>query len=292
LTHERPGTPRPLEGRPAASGTEKDIAGDDGATAHGWAVDDVALMVDHATGTPEDNWEHWSALSRMPRPEWGPPGRVVVVAAHPDDHILGLGGILQQLHREGHRLEVVTVTDGETTVPEMPHLDPAEVAWRRRAEIAHALRRLDLPDLRVVRLGVPDAELADRAGEVAGGLARVVAGADWCISPWRGDGETDNEAVGAAAERAAAETGARHAAYPMWMWHWARPADERVPWHRARCADLDADATWRKRWAIRALRTQVTSLGDASPVLQPDVLRHFRRDYELVFVEPESPAVS
>ena len=55
-----------------------------------------------------------------------------------------------------------------------------------------------------------------------------------CLAPWERDAHADHEAAGRAARRA----GLPVLSYPIWMWHWAIPADARVPWHRARQVPL------------------------------------------------------
>ncbi|MFM7259833.1 MAG: PIG-L deacetylase family protein, partial [bacterium] len=51
---------------------------------------------------------------------------IVVVAPHPDDAELGMGGTIARLVDEGHRVLVVDLTDGEPTPRGSPE--------RRRAE--------------------------------------------------------------------------------------------------------------------------------------------------------------
>src|SRR5262245_45143341 len=39
--------------------------------------------------------------------------RLLVVAPHPDDEVLGAGGLMQQVHAAGGRVRVVYLTDGD-----------------------------------------------------------------------------------------------------------------------------------------------------------------------------------
>src|SRR5205085_190993 len=150
----------------------------------------------------------------------------VVIAAHPDDEVLGAGGTMALLAAAGARLRLVAVTDGEFS---HRGRDQAGLARRRVAETAAALRVLGAQDTEVIRLRLPDSGLAGREEEITARLAELAAGFDACLAPWLGDGHADHEAVGRAARRACA----RALGYPIWMWHWARPGDRRVPWHRA-----------------------------------------------------------
>lgn len=41
--------------------------------------------------------------------------KVLVLAAHPDDETLGCGGTIHKLYREGHKIQLLTFTDGESS---------------------------------------------------------------------------------------------------------------------------------------------------------------------------------
>ena len=40
---------------------------------------------------------------------------ILVVVAHPDDEVLGMGGTIAKLHKSGHKISLLIVTDGSTT---------------------------------------------------------------------------------------------------------------------------------------------------------------------------------
>jgi hypothetical protein len=67
------------------------------------------------------------------------------------------------------------------------------------------------------------------------------------------------------------------------MWHWAVPGDEAVPWHRARRVVLPAGVAARKRRAIEAFGSQLSSRpGGTAPVLPPGIVAHFTRAEEVL----------
>lgn len=231
-------------------------------------------------GTPEADWQAWGGLAALPVLDLSEARRLVIVAPHPDDEVLGLGGLLQ-----GHpRVQLVAVTDGEASHPDSTVVDRDRLAALRRAESAEALSRLGRPRIPVTRLSLGDG--AVRARSVAAALEPLLTEGDVCLATWRGDGHPDHEAVGEAAAAACASRGVRLLEYPIWTWHWARPGDPRVPWHRARRIPLDADARARKNLAVQAFRTQIRPLGPGPGdrvVLPPHVLARFDRDLEVVF---------
>ncbi|WP_327176435.1 PIG-L family deacetylase [Streptomyces sp. NBC_01335] len=91
-----------------------------------------------AEGTPEAEWARWDgwrALADAPRID----GPVVVVAAHPDDEVLGVGGTLARLTAAGAEVHVVTVTDGEASHPGSRRVPPDVLARLRADELGAAL---------------------------------------------------------------------------------------------------------------------------------------------------------
>jgi LmbE family N-acetylglucosaminyl deacetylase len=230
-------------------------------------------------GTPEDAWDSWLELRHLPvvYPLTWP--SVVVVAAHPDDEVLGLGGTLAILAAAGARLRLIAITDGEAS---HPGADPSVIARTRIAESADALQVLGVRDIEVIRLRFPDTGLAARETELAAILRQQCAGFQVCLAPWEADAHADHEAAGRAARRA------RHAgqdllSYPIWMWHWAKPGDWRVPWQRACQVPLPAEAAARKRLAIQAFTSQLTDRDAAAgPVLPPGIVAHFTRRQEVL----------
>ncbi len=68
-----------------------------------------------APGTAEATWRDWTGLARLPTLDVTPWTSAVIVAAHPDDKVLGPGGIIAMLAAAGTRLRVIAVTDGESS---------------------------------------------------------------------------------------------------------------------------------------------------------------------------------
>lgn len=238
-------------------------------------------------GTPEAAWQSWPALHALPALELAGCTRALLVAPHPDDEVLGGGGLLRLLHKHGVRTEIVAVTDGGASHPDSPTVRPDELTVLRRAESRRALARLGLGAVPVHRLGCADGAVAESvvAARVTALLGEAT-GSTWCLATWRGDGHPDHEAVGRAAASACAQTGARLLEYPIWTWHWAAPADSRVPWDRARAVPLDAATRAAKVAAVDCFDSQVRPLSphpaDAA-VLDEPTLQRLTRGFEVVF---------
>lgn len=237
-------------------------------------------------GTPEADWRRWLGARQWPLLELGSVRTALVCAAHPDDDVLAIGGLMARLSAAGTRLRLLAATDGEGSHPGSAVLAPAELARRRVVETREALAALGVTPERTTRLGLPDAGLAACEAQLAEEATRAAEDADVVLAPWTGDAHPDHEALGRAAAAAARMAGATLLAFPVWTWHWARPGDDRVPWDRARRVALPPAVRAAKSRAVGCFTTQVRPLGPApedAVVLPPEVLAHFDRDAEWVF---------
>lgn len=251
----------------------------------------VADRTIHGQGTPERAWRGWDGLATLAPlsiEQLAPRGtRVVVVAPHPDDEVLGCGGALGLLALAGREIVVIGVTDGEGSHPGSFAWTPALLACQRRAERADGLARLGVTRP-ALELGVADGAVALAEASLGGRLRELLRPRDVVFATWRLDGHPDHEAAGRVAAKAAASIGCRLWEVPVWMWHWARPADSRVPWKRMRRLALDAETCARKSRAIAAHGSQlVETPGERRPPVLPDwALARLLRPFE-VFIEPE-----
>lgn len=234
-----------------------------------------------APGTDERSWAAWPWLNTLPGAGLAllaGARSVVIVAAHPDDEVLGAGGLIAMLAATRARMRLVAVTDGERS--HRGHASPASLARRRTAETAAALRALGARAVEVTRLQLPDTGLSAREDELAAALAPLVDGFDLCLAPWDRDLHPDHEAVGRAARLARPRS---LYYYPVWMWHWAHPGDPRVPWDRAVRVPLPPRAAGRKRAAITCFASQIEDRGHGlGPVLSPGMIAHFTRAMEVL----------
>lgn len=231
-------------------------------------------------GTDEEAWRDWLETSQLAPLDLPDPGRrLVVVAAHPDDEVLGAGGLLAMLARR-HPIVIVWATDGEASHPGSTAVSSRALAGMRREESRRALVRLGIAPSATHHLGLPDGRLADHMITLASALHRVIEPDDLVLSTWSEDGHPDHEAVGATVLDVTSECWQ----FPIWMWHWASPADPRVPWPTAR--RLDAIDVPAKSEAIGQFVSQIEAIGpepaDAA-ILPPYVRRRFTRPFEIVF---------
>lgn len=209
----------------------------------------------------------------------------MVLAAHPDDDVLGTGGLLARLAAQGAEVVGVQLTDGTAAYPGSPTLTPEGLGRLRAEEARQAYATLGLPP--PIRLGFPDGGLGEHEDRIVERLMPLLRPGDRWLAPWRHDRHPDHEAAGRAAARVcAAEPGAELWEYPVWLWHWATPEGADVRWDLAYLLPLTSDQLQRKRTAARCFRTQLEPLSDHpadAPVVPPFALERLLTDREVLF---------
>ncbi len=243
------------------------------------------MSTDPVPVTSETEWLSTIGRLRLPPPDTPSSGRIAVVAAHPDDECLAVGGVLQTLHEQAADLRVIVATDGEAAYPSGDGAHRQMLGRRRRRELRAALRAHGLASVPVTWLGLADSGLTQSERHLRDRLRPLLAGSAVTIAPWRCDPHPDHQAAGRAAS-AVAPPECRVWSYPIWMWHWMRPDEEVIPWRRALLHRLSADQRARKIVALGEFGSQLSSPdGFSDPVLPPGVLAHFERDVEVLFEE-------
>lgn len=240
-------------------------------------------------GTPEAAWQTWrglDAIESVPIEKWMHPAmRLVVVAPHPDDEILACGGLMAMHAARGGSTLVVAVTDGEASHAGVLSWRASRLAAVRRAERLQGLSRLGCTGTQVHRLGLPDGNVAGHTTALEEELRRVVRWGDIVVTTWRRDGHPDHEACGDAATSACGAVRCCLLQAPVWMWHWSRPGDPQVPWHRLVGLGLTSREVAGKQRALAAHASQLEPRGSAvGPVLGPTMLERLTRRSEYFFV--------
>jgi len=128
-------------------------------------------------------------------------GPVLVLAAHPDDEVIGAGAMLAWHARQGHQVTVVHATDGAKGDPAAREHDICAV---RRREGKEALSRLGLGEPE--HWDLPDGELPEHLAPLTERIrARIAAVQPKTLySFWFGEAHRDHRAVAAATAAAAA----------------------------------------------------------------------------------------
>ena len=126
-------------------------------------MDALAGQPIEGTGTPESVWRAAAVLQHMPQASLGAllqdARRLVVVAPHPDDEVLGCGGLMAAAQAHGIPVCVIALTDGEMAYPHVPAWAPHLLAPARRQELDAALAALGLTNHAVTHCDLGDGAL-------------------------------------------------------------------------------------------------------------------------------------
>lgn len=224
-------------------------------------------------GTAECRWA--ALLSHVG--EWLPKnGPLLVVAPHPDDEILGAGGLVQSWVTSGETVTVISVTDGEAADRSHPQLDLV-----RRGELRDALRKLSSVHVKMERLGLPDGRVREHRNRLRNGILRHVDASGTIIAPYERDGHPDHETVGQVCLDIAQTEGISIARYPVWTWHHTEPETLKTSrWGRF---PLSPAAQRAKKRALESFGSQMRPQRGL-PIVPPHLLEHFHRPYEAFLV--------
>ena len=100
----------------------------------------------------------FSSVSMVEKPEGT---RVLVIAPHPDDEVIGCGGTVC-LHRQlGHKVSILYLTDGERGIKNM---NPIKTAELRRTEAKRSSAHLDIPEENLYHLHLRDGDVINQSG--------------------------------------------------------------------------------------------------------------------------------
>lgn len=239
-------------------------------------------------GTSESAWQQWfSTRGEIPMLEVDVE-RLVVLAAHPDDEILGAGGMMIAAAAAGIEVVTVCLSDGSASHPGSPTHSPEDLAAIRRGELDAATDILGVEHS--VWGGLPDGALTTADGA----MTRIVESVlderpdtiTGVLSVWEHDGHPDHEAVGRCASRITRGRGLPLWRYPIWMWHWAIPGEDTIEWDALRAHRLDDGAMATKKAAVEVFASQIHPLSDAEAdqvVLPAHILERLLRRHEYVF---------
>ena len=218
-------------------------------------------------------------------------GPILIVAPHPDDEVLGCGGLLAACKEMGVEAHVVILTDGGLSHPGSLAWSSKRLAARRATEARKAAFVLGVGRGRLHLFGLRDGGLlfektaTARAADTLVRLARRIKAKRIFVS-WRHDPHPDHIAAAALAERV-------HRRLPhvdiLEFPVWGRLLPKDAPIRDGPWTALRLDVTrWlpTKRRALLAYRTQTTALIADAPLtfrLQVDQLDALITPSEIFF---------
>lgn len=252
----------------------------------------VGDRVIEGDGTSQDAWQNWQGLQALPRlniaKRFLPHQRVCIFAPHPDDEILGCGGMLQQLAENGNPILLVHVTNGTQSHPDSQIYPPQTLDVIRPQESLAALEVLGITEqVSIISLELSDGDVFAEQDKFNEKLATVIQPDDILVTPFMHDGHPDHEATGQVVAAFAKQHNLDCYQVLIWAWHWAKPADDRIPWDSAIRLDLSAEQLARKTQAIDCFASQTTvdeSTGNP-PILSAQTIARISQLWEVYLYE-------
>jgi len=253
----------------------------------------VADRIIEGDGTSREEWKNWSGLQELPRLDieksFAPHQRVCIFSPHPDDEVLGCGGLLQQLAVNGSSIVLIHVTNGTQSHPNSTIYSQEKLNITRPQESIKALAELGVAHrVTTIALNLTDGGVFTQKDEFYRKLITIIQPDDILITTFMHDGHPDHEATGQVVNSFAQHYNLPCYQVLIWAWHWAKPADSRIPWHCAMRVDLTAEQLQRKIQAITCFKSQTTadeSTGNP-PVLSAQTIARISQPWEVYLYEP------
>lgn len=237
---------------------------------------DIGERFIEGEGTSKQQWLSWDFLKQCPSldvaRDFPEQSRVVILAPHPDDEILGCAGLLQHLQQLNRQVLIVAITNGTGSHPESTMNTPHYLAKARPAESMAAFKALHLKKVEYVQLDLPDGKISEHHQLLKNEILGLIQPNDILVCTHFKDGHPDHEFSAHVALNVAKQRKLKIYQVLIWTWHWASPEHPQVEWQYARRLDLSTRQLKRKESAIRCFKSQTES--DLSTG-QPPVLAEF-----------------
>ena len=252
----------------------------------------VGDRVIKGNGTSQKDWKNWSGLHELSRfditKSLAPNQRVCIFAPHPDDEVLGCGGLLQQLAVNGNPIVLIHVTNGTQSHLNSQIYSQESLNTIRPQESIQALEVLGIAhQVTTIALDLTDGEVFAQQDQFQQKLTSIIQPDDVLVTPFMRDGHPDHEATGLVVASFAKHHHLACYQVLIWAWHWAKPADSRIPWHHAIRLDLTPEQLQRKIEAIACFKSQITadeSTGNP-PILSAQTIARISQPWEVYLYE-------
>lgn len=227
---------------------------------HPKTVDANSRLI-YGDGTDRATWQAWAGIEELRSlkldPDFIHANRVVIVAPHPDDEIMGCAGLMQQLSALGKPIVLVAVTNGTASHPNSKCYTPEHLNQLRPHETRAALKVLGIDNIEVIALNIQDGAVSQNLDIFYQSLMAHVQAEDVLVTTFHKDGHPDHEFTAQVVKQIAQGKQLKYFEVMIWAWHWAHPNDSQIPWHQAHRLDLTAQQLQLKQRAIQCFGSQI-----------------------------------
>lgn len=209
---------------------------------------------------------------------------VLIFAPHPDDEVIGCGGLIARLVRQGRIPHIVVMTGGEGSHTSCCNTSKEEIIKARRRLTRNALTILGIPESHIHELNFADGNINGNDPEVKK-LRQLVAdiNPESVFVPHWGEGWPDHINT-AKIVRDIAPASAEIWEYCVWMWYYNVWRGLRLDWHNARRLPMTPEEHALKLKAMDAYVSPLAPCGKPwSGVLPPLFLEANSAKRELYF---------
>lgn len=93
-------------------------------------------------------------------------GSILIIAPHPDDEVIGCGGLIARLVREGNAPHIIVMTSGEASHHGCCDTPDGEIIHARRQLTRNAFTILGVPEENLHELNFPDGGISEDSEEL------------------------------------------------------------------------------------------------------------------------------
>ncbi|HJF27886.1 MAG TPA: PIG-L family deacetylase [Acinetobacter lwoffii] len=252
----------------------------------------VGDRVIHGEGTPKEQWLSCPILQQLAAFDIQAivpmRSRVCIIAPHPDDEILGCGGLIQRLDQAGYPVTIFAVTNGTASHPDSSLYSPAQLDQIRPHETRQALAALKLQQhVERIALQIPDGEVIEQRELLKQRLKAQLQPHDVLVTTFIHDGHPDHEGTAQVIQDLATELQQPCIQVLIWAWHWAQPGDARINWKIAHKLQLSATELSHKRRAAQCFKSQLEMdpTTGQPPILSGHALQRLLQPWEVYLYE-------
>ena len=241
----------------------------------------------YGRGTSKQQWLAWKGLEQLNPLDietyFPKNSRVLILAPHPDDEILGCAGLMQKLSRLQRNIVLVAITNGTGSHPDSPLYTQDQLNQIRPAESKAALEVLNIQNIQRIAFNLQDGAIATSHAQFYEQLEQLIQANDILITTYEKDGHPDHEHSAYVVSKTAKKYQLKYFQVLIWTWHWAQPNNAQIAWTHAYRLDLSSNELELKHRAIQCFKSQLeidSSTGQA-PILSGEVVDRILMPYEV-----------
>lgn len=242
----------------------------------------------YGAGTSIKEWQQWEELNQLPICEvaktFPAKQRVLIIAPHPDDEILGCAGLIQKLAKLKREVVLVAITNGTMSHPDSSYYTSEKLNQIRPEESLQALNVLDLEiQIERIALNIMDGQISNKTELLYQALENITRSDDILISTYEMDGHPDHEAAGQVVKYFAQQHELSCYRVFIWTWHWAKPNHPSFNLEQCFKVELDLSEVYKKRQAIACFQSQCVADPSThqAPILSAFTIERILQPYEV-----------